>query len=167
MRFTGRAYRAHDPRWSFAPLSGAGSAISGGRFNVKGQATLYLSLDPVTAIIEVTQGFTNRLHPMTLCEYDIDCADIAYLRSAEGCFAAGVERETLASPWLTSQRAGRVAPSQSIAQALVAKGFAGAVVPSFAPGAQAKAGNLVLWLWGAYLPHWVKLFDPEGRLVVE
>jgi len=36
-------YRAHTPRWSFAPLSGAGAAVQGGRFNRKGIEALYLT----------------------------------------------------------------------------------------------------------------------------
>ena len=43
-RYRGLAYRAHDPRWAFAPTSGAGAAIHGGRFNPKGTAALYLAL---------------------------------------------------------------------------------------------------------------------------
>ncbi len=38
VRFQGLAYRAHDPRWSFKPLSGEGAAVHGGRFNPKGSA---------------------------------------------------------------------------------------------------------------------------------
>ena len=33
MRFRGIVYRAHDPRWSWPPVSGEGSRIYGGRFN--------------------------------------------------------------------------------------------------------------------------------------
>jgi len=34
-----RCYRAHDPRWSFKPLSGDGGAIRGARFNPKSMPT--------------------------------------------------------------------------------------------------------------------------------
>ena len=78
MIYRGRAYRGHDPYWSFAPTSGEGARLTGGRFNRKGDAALYLSLDPMTAVMEITQGFTNRLPPITLCEYDVDCADIVF-----------------------------------------------------------------------------------------
>ena len=36
MRFEGLAYRAHNPRWSWAPTSGEGARLHGGRFNAKG-----------------------------------------------------------------------------------------------------------------------------------
>ena len=36
-------FRAHNPLWSFQPLSGAGAARAGGRFNRIGTPALYLS----------------------------------------------------------------------------------------------------------------------------
>ena len=100
MRFSGCAFRAHDPRWSFSPLSGQGAAITGGRFNLKHQAALYLALDPMTAILEVTQGFSSRLHPLTLCEYDVDCEDIADLCDADAREALGISFDDMACAWL-------------------------------------------------------------------
>lgn len=164
MRLTARCYRAHDPRWSFSPLSGQGAAITGGRFNRKGQTTLYLALDPVTAIAEVTQGFANRLHPLLLCEYDVDCEDIADLRTTESCAERGASLKDIAAPWLAIQRNGKLAPSQKLAVSLQADGFAGAIVPSFAPGVAGGSSNLVLWQWAQNAPHRVAVFDPEGRL---
>ena len=164
MRFSGCAFRAHDPRWSFSPLSGQGAAITGGRFNPKHQAALYLALDPMTAILEVTQGFSNRLHPLLLCEYDVDCEDIADLCDADIRAKIGVSFDDMACAWLIEQRANRVAPSHSISATLYAQGFAGALVPSFAPGAQSGNRNLVLWRWGTDLSHRVTVFDPTNRL---
>ena len=164
MHFIGRAYRAHDPRWSFEPTSGKGAAITGGRFNEKGQKALYLALSAVTALAECTQGFANRMMPLTLCEYDVDCADIADLASDAGRAAAGVTMEELSCAWLTHQRAGRIAPSQAVARRLASAGHAGVLVPCFVPGIDEAATNLVLWDWGDDLPHRVEVFDPEGRL---
>jgi RES domain-containing protein len=164
LRLVARCYRAHDPRWSFSPLSGQGAAITGGRFNRKGQTALYLALDPITAIAEVTQGFANRLHPLLLCEYDVDCGDIADLRTDAYRIAHSVAREDLASPWLTIQRSGKIAPSQKVATGLAAQGFSGAIVPSFAPGVADDSFNLVLWRWGHDEAHQVSVFDPGGRM---
>src|SRR3546814_4807925 len=72
LRFEGRCFRGHDPAWSFSPVSGEGAAITGGRFNRKGEPTLYLALDIMTAVSECTQGFSHRLQPLTMCEYDVD-----------------------------------------------------------------------------------------------
>jgi RES domain-containing protein len=162
--FRGRAYRGHDPYWSFEPTSGEGARLTGGRFNRKGDATLYLSLDPVTAIMEITQGFTNRLPPITLCEYDVDCADIADLRDEASQASYNVKPSEMACGWLSYQVAGRIAPSQAIATRLRGRGYAGALVPCYVPGAVAKDNNLVLWKWGPDLPHKISVFDPNSRL---
>lgn len=164
MNFTGRAYRAHDPRWSFDPISGQGAAISGGRFNIRGQAALYLSLEPITALAECTQGFAHRMLPLTLCEYDIDCADVADLTDADTRQALGIAEKDMACPWLVFQRSGKIAPSQKLAQHLVSKGFNGALVPSYVPAIHPGATNLVLWNWSDTHPYKVNVYDPEGRL---
>jgi RES domain-containing protein len=160
MIYKGRAYRAHDPRWSFMPTSGRGAAITGGRFNVKGQEALYLSLSPITALTECTQGFAARMLPLTLCEYDIDCADIIDLTDSAMRKAEGVDAGDMACAWLTHQRAGKVAPSQALSKSLIKKGYAGAIVPGIGEGAK----NLVLWRWGDRALNKVEVYDPEGRL---
>ncbi|MFV0302812.1 MAG: RES family NAD+ phosphorylase [Paracoccus sp. (in: a-proteobacteria)] len=43
MRYRGECFRAHNPRWSFEPLSGEGARRHGGRFNPPGVPALYLS----------------------------------------------------------------------------------------------------------------------------
>lgn len=164
MRFLGRCYRAHDPAWSFRPLSGAGAAITGGRFNRKGEPTLYLSLDVMTSFGECTQGFTARLLPLTMCEYDVDCDDIADLRDDAARASCGISRQDLACPWLAFSRAGRQAPSWQVTDRLKASGHAGILVPSFAPGATDANINLVLWMWSADLSHKIKVYDPTERL---
>lgn len=164
MRFVGRCYRGHDPAWAFSPISGDGAARVGGRFNRKGQPTLYLALDIMTAVLECTQGLANRLLPLMMCEYDVDCEDIAALRDEAGRATYDVALAELACPWLSFQRRGRTAPSQMVAERLRASGHAGMLVPSFAPGATATNNNLVLWRWGPDLPHRVAVYDPTGRL---
>ncbi len=164
MRFVGRCYRAHDPAWSFTPLSGAGAAITGGRFNRKGEPALYLSLDVMTSFGECTQGFTARLLPLTMCEYDIDCEDIADLRDDAARAGHGIARDELSCAWLVFQRSGQQAPSWLAIDRLKASGHAGILVPSFALGATDANVNLVLWIWGPALPHKVDVYDPTGRL---
>lgn len=41
-------FRMLSPRWAFQPLSGAGAARQGGRFNRPGQQALYLSFSTQT-----------------------------------------------------------------------------------------------------------------------
>lgn len=164
MNFKGRCYRGHDPAWSFSPLSGAGADQTGGRFNRKNEPTLYLSLDVMTSFGECTQGFTSRLHPLTMCEYDVDCDGIVDLRDDVAREARNVGRDELACGWLSSQLAGTEAPSWLIVDGLKAAGFNGMLVPSFVPGATDANVNLVLWRWGRDPPLKVDVYDPSGRL---
>jgi RES domain-containing protein len=164
LRFQGRCFRGHDPAWSFTPLSGEGAAITGGRFNRKGEPTLYLALDIMTAVSECTQGFSHRLQPLTMCEYDVDCAEVADLRDTDGRKRHGVDLADLACSWLTCQDDRREAPSWLIAERLRNEDFCGILVPSFVPGAPTSHHNLVLWRWGPDLPHKIMVYDPGGRL---
>lgn len=54
--------------------------------------------------------------------------------------------------------------SWGIFDRLRARNISGILVPSFAPGAESDDRNLVLWHWGAALPHQVSVHDPSGRL---
>ena len=164
MRFEGTAYRAHDPRWSFTPLSGAGAALRGARFNPKGMPALYLSLEVVTAIKEANQGFARKIDPCVLCSYEVVCEDIADLSNEAACKAEGVRFADLDCPWFALLSAGREPPTWPIVRRLVAAGRAGALVPSYAPGATTDDRNLVLWRWGEQDPHRVRVHDPSGRL---
>ena len=164
MRFTGEAFRAHDPNWSWTPLSGAGAALRGRRFNWPGLETLYLSLSYHTVFREVSGGFAHRLTPYVLCSYDIDCEDIADLRTEAGRAELGVALADLACAWGDALIAGREPPSWAVVRRLLDEGQAGALVPSFATGATADDQNLVLWRWGPDLPHKVTAYDPTGKL---
>lgn len=70
------AFRAHDPRWAWSPISGEGARIYGGRFNRTGTPALYLSLDLSTAICEASQGFAGRFPPLTIVNYDVDAGPV-------------------------------------------------------------------------------------------
>lgn len=164
MRFRGTTYRAHDPRWSFTPLSGDGAAIHGGRFNPKGTPALYLGLAPMTAIKEASQGLALKIEPLVLCSYEVDCEDILDLTAADGLKTAGVAASDLACGWMLLAHGGQAPPTWAMARRLIKEGVAGVVVPSFAPGAMADDRNLVLWNWGPDRPHRIKVHDPSGRL---
>lgn len=150
--------------WSFSPISGEGAAKVGGRFNRKGDPTLYLALDIITAVNECTQGLGQRLQPLTMCEYDVDCEPVADLRTETGRAAHAIGLGELGCAWLTLSRAGREVPSWQATDRLKDASFAGMLVPSFAPGAGRESHNLVLWRWGPDLPASVIVFDPAGRL---
>jgi RES domain-containing protein len=165
LKFQGLAYRAHDPRWSFKPLSGDGAAVHGGRFNPAGTPALYLSLDPMTAIKEAAQGFVRKFEPYVLCTYEIDCEDLIALRKEEERSAASVGMDELACPWFAEAAAGRQPASWRLALKLIADGAAGLLAPSFVREATQEADtNLILWRWSGRPPHKVAVFDPSGRL---
>jgi RES domain-containing protein len=164
VRFVGTCYRAHDPRWSFKPISGDGVAIRGARFNPKGVPTLYLALSIMTAVKEANQGLAYRIDPCVLCSYDVDCEDIVDLRTPEGRDATGIPHEGPACSWMDFLADGKRPLSWSIYDRRAGEGAAGILVPSFAPGAEAADQNLVLWTWGEDPPHRVFVIDPSGRL---
>ena len=164
MRFVGAAYRAHNPRWSFRPISGDGAAIHGGRFNQAGVPALYLSLEIATAIKEANQGFAKKMDPLVLCSYDVDCADIVDLTDLIVRRDLRVTEADLAAPWFALKTAGEEPPQWALRRRLRPAGASGVLVPSFAPGADATDKNLVLWDWGPGPPHRVDVFDPSGRL---
>jgi RES domain-containing protein len=75
-------YRAHTPRWASRPVSGAGAAMKGGRFNREGVEALYLSLEELTALREYQQT-SPFLPPCTLCSYTVALRDLVDLRQLQ------------------------------------------------------------------------------------
>jgi RES domain-containing protein len=72
-------FRAHTPAWASRPISGAGAAAKGGRFNREGTEALYLSLDEMTALREYQQT-SSFLPPCTMCSYTAALRDLVDLR---------------------------------------------------------------------------------------
>lgn len=146
-----------------SPTSGDGAAIRGARFNPKGIAALYLSTSIEGAITEASQGFGHKIHPLTICSYEIDCEDIADLTDERERHKLGISLETMADAWATALSEGRRPVSWTILDTL-SKSHAGILVPSFAHRAKSSIHNLVLWTWGDELPHKVRVIDPAHRL---
>jgi len=164
LRVQATCYRVHEPKWSFDPISGDGAAIYGARFNPKGTPALYLALTIETAMKEVSLGLGYRIDPCVLCSYDVDCADVADLRAAAGRAEYNVAPAELSCAWKSDVLERREPASWLLARRLIARGIAGILVPSFAPGATQRDENLVLWKWSARPPHQVRVFDPSKRL---
>ena len=164
MRLTGLVYRAHNPRWAFALSSGDGAARYGGRFNPVGTPALYTSRRIETAWFEAQQGFAFKAQPLTICAYEVDCADMIDLMDEDVRREQGIAINDLACPWEDLASRGLQPPSWRIARTLMAAGAAGLVAPSFAPGAGAADQNVVFWRWGNDPPHRVDLIDDEARL---
>ncbi len=164
MRFTGTVFRAHNPRWSFAPTSGDGAARYGGRFNPVGMAALYTSLRPETAWREAQQGLPFKAQPLTICGYVADCADMADLTDPTQRRFWDIAPEDLSCAWEAILERGATPPGWAMAKQLHAAGIAGIIVPSFAPGALAQDRNAVFWRWQDRPPHQVAVIDDEQRL---
>jgi len=164
LRLTGLVYRAHNPRWSFAPHSGDGAARYGGRFNPPGVPALYTSRRMETAWLEAQQGFPFKAQPLTICAYEVDCADIADLGDSDGRRGLGLDLADLACAWEDLAARGIAPPSWQLSSRLIREGYAGIIVPSFAPGAAPTDRNVVFWRWSDALPHKVLVVDDESRL---
>ncbi|MBL3527984.1 MAG: RES domain-containing protein [gamma proteobacterium endosymbiont of Lamellibrachia anaximandri] len=164
LRYQGWVYRAHNPFWSFDPLSGDGAKRYGGRFNPKGVSALYTSLTETAALAEYHQGFPHRPQPATLCTYEVDCLDVTDLTNPEERGALGIDSDDLASPWEMPAGVGRVPPSWALSKRLVEDGVAGIIVPSYAKNAPENGKNLVFWVWDSVVPHKVIVIDDFHRL---
>ena len=80
---TAELFRAHTPRWSYAPLSGTGAAAQGGRFNRKGIEALYLTLEAATALAEYQQ-VSPLLEPCLITSYIASVGRLVDLRQFDG-----------------------------------------------------------------------------------
>lgn len=118
----------------------------------------------MTAVKEANQGFAHRIDPCVLCSYEVDCDDIVDLTNEANRDEYEITEDVMACAWALSLADGKRPASWSIYDRFVEQGFAGILVPSFAPGAEASDHNLVLWKWGPDLPHKVMVFDPSNRL---
>ncbi|MCQ8242191.1 RES family NAD+ phosphorylase [Rhizosaccharibacter radicis] len=164
MRLTRTVFRAHNPRWSFAPDSGEGAALTGGRFNRVGLPALYTALRFETAWLEAQQAFPFKAQPMTLCAYEVDCDDVLDLTEAGVLAAHGIVPDDLACAWKDLATRNLVPASWAMADRLVGQGCAGIVVPSFASGATVLDRNAVFWRWNPDRPHRVRVIDDFARL---
>lgn len=164
IRFQGSVYRAHNPEWAWDPLSGAGAKLHGGRFNRRGRAALYTSRDVLVAVREASP-LGAPFHPLTLCQYRVDCENVFDTRDPKALKREKVSPRELECPsWNQEMLEGRVPSSQELAERLIDRGYAAMIVRSFAHGTGPEDMNLVLWKWTKRRPHKVTLFDPDHRL---
>ena len=164
VRFVGLVYRAHNPQWSWAPLSGEGAKRHGGRFNRRGVPALYTSLLPLTAIREASP-LGRPIQPLTLCAYRVDAAPVFDACDADQRATAGVAETDLRCPdWQRQMLAGAEPASQVLADRLIAAGYVAMKVQSFARGAGPDETNMVFWRWSDAPPSRVVVIDDEGRL---
>jgi RES domain-containing protein len=117
----------------------------------------------LTALREANQ--VGDLKPTTLVSYRAEIETIFDARVAANLAAMDLDGATLADPtWRDQMRDAGEARTQRFARELVAQGYNGLLVPSFAKGAMTGDLNLVLWRWGKAAPSRLELIDDEGRL---
>ncbi|MCV6594475.1 MAG: RES domain-containing protein [Silicimonas sp.] len=156
--YRGPLYRALNPVYARMPLLGAGAERYGGRFNARGTPTLYTALDPAGALREAHQ--VGSLQPTILVSYEADLAPIFDSRDAGSLAKRGLSSDALADPaWRQKMLDGAPVPTQNFAVGLIAEGYAGLLIRSFARGASARDLNLVLWRWPG-----LTVIDDEDRL---
>lgn len=163
MPFSGKLYRALNPVYAREPLSGRGAQLYGGRFNPKGVPALYASLSAMTALREANQ--VGNLQPTTLVSYDAEIETIFDCRDGLALEAEGMGEAALAnSTWRDQMKVTGESRTQAFARKLIASGYRGLLVRSFAPGANKTDLNLVLWAWSDTAPSRLILIDDENRL---
>jgi RES domain-containing protein len=161
MRLQAVVYRALNPVWVGDPLSGEGAKRYGGRFNPKGMAALYCTLDPVTAVREVSQ-IGQPLQPTILVSFHADIDPVFDATDPVVLAGQGLTPEALAmNDWRVHMAEGRDAPTQRFARRLFQAGYAGMLAPSYARLAPPQARNLILWRW---TPQTLRLIDDDRRL---
>lgn len=150
-------YRAHNPFWAFQPLSGAGAARAGGRFNAPGVAALYLSFDEATSAAEYRQD--NPLtEPYLLVAYLANLPPLVDLRLFDNRW------DPLWNDWDCDWRqmfvSGMTPPSWELGDNVQQSGEVGLIFPS-----TARPGGLNLVLYTDLLqPAWLRVHDPNHLL---
>jgi RES domain-containing protein len=155
-----RFWRVLAPRWAHEPLSGAGAALYGGRWNPRGVPALYMSIELTTAVAEYEQDLGIR--PGTFCAYDVMADDVLDLRDDAVLAACSINPADRFCAWkailLIHHRS---PPTWEIADRLIAAGASGVLFPS----SEVNGGtNLALWRWNDAPNRTVSALDPMRDL---
>lgn len=157
-------HRYLTPKWAFAPTSGAGAAIEGGRFNRPGVEALYLSRTPETALAEYRQG-ASITPPATLAAYYVTAAEIVDFSDGFDAGAWPAQWAEWDCAWKRLARLDRkIPPSWRLADGLIAAGRHGLLFPSTR---QAGGINLVIYPQNLTATDAVAVHDPDHRLPVD
>ncbi|OYW18670.1 MAG: RES protein [Burkholderiales bacterium 12-64-5] len=157
-------FRAHTPQWASRPLSGAGAAARGGRFNREGVQALYLSFDEVTALREYQQT-SPFLPPCTMVSYTVTLTRLVDLRQLH----RGAPWDDLWHDWCEDWRQLKFdqhiePPSWVLGDMVIEAGSPGIIFPSLTH----EAGiNLVVYVGQLAEPDSITVNDPDGRLPID
>ena len=141
------------------PLPCDGAKPPGGRRNTKRRAAHYTEMSVLSTVAEANQ-LGRRFVPVTLLWYEADLSRIPDATDPAHLAAQAKDADAFAADDWRGQmlQAGR-SRRQGRADALIAAGYSGLILPSFARGVAVGVRNLVLWRW-----HRLRLVDSEGRL---
>jgi RES domain-containing protein len=154
-------HRYLTPRWAYVPVSGAGAAIDGGRFNRPGIEALYLSRAPQTALEEYRQG-ASITPPATLAAYKVTLDQVADLSTGYDPLIWGPEWAEWDCAWrLIARIDKRTPPSWKLSDTLITAGCRGLLFPSLQ---HAGGTNLVIFSANLTADDKVEVHDPDGRL---
>lgn len=146
VRVRATVVRAAKPYWTYRPTSGEGAARNGGRFNPIGTPALYTSFSFNTVAKEVR--FSLNADPYTFYFLAVDCHEIADLSDANVRRKLKLRGSDLECPnWESDMNKGVEPACHALTKRLIADGYAGIIVNSFATGATPDDLNLVLWTW--------------------
>jgi RES domain-containing protein len=154
-------HRYLTPKWAYLPLSGAGAAIDGGRFNRPGVEALYLSRSAQTALEEYRQG-ASLTPPATLAAYKVSLASVADL-------SAGFDPELWGEAWAgwdcawrrIARLDRRVPASWLLADTVITAGLGGILFPSLR---HTGGTNLVVFPANLTDRDRLEVHDPDHRL---
>jgi RES domain-containing protein len=152
-------WRAFVPKWAHAPLSGAGAARFGGRWNPVGSPTIYAALELSTAWAEYNQSFVQ--HPALIVRMELSGARLARLTEPADLEAAGLPPDIHETEWRDLLERGIAPPTHVARSRLLADGYDGVVYPSF----MSRGGTCVaLWRWNEPGAPGLVVIDPDHRL---
>lgn len=152
-------YRVHQPKWSFAPISGGGAGTYGGRANRPGVNALYLSLELETALAEYQQ-FDALLPPGLMVSYNVSIDAIVDFRSG---FTSDWDElwQDFYCDWRNMHfNQGIEPPSWVIGDQVLVAGAKGILFNS----AITSGANLVIYTDALTGPDAINVYDPNNDL---
>lgn len=150
-------YRAFMPRWAAEPLSGAGAALSGGRFNRHDVPALYLAFDLATAVAEYQQA-APFLPPFTLVTYRANLPPLVDVRLLDDAWD-GLWHDWQ-EDWRSLVVAGIEPPGWVLGDLVRTAGLPGIIFPSLA---HTQGMNVVLFTDALPMSDVLSVLD-DGRL---
>lgn len=154
-------FRGHSPKWAFQPLSGAGAARFGGRFNRPGLHALYLALDLPTATKEFQQD-DILVPPCTMVQYTASIAKVVDFRGGYEPNRWSALWDSASENWRTMALLDRVdPPSWDIAELVLEAGACGILFRSVR---NPEGSNLVVYINNLGPVDRIEIYDPGGTL---